>query len=243
MAISALQQTVKSSLEEATKDQKNGIHGIAFAAVNRKGEILAEGAAGTRTQGGSDPVDMETMFYIASCTKFIATIACMQLVEQGKIGLDDAQALYKAVPELEKKQVFDYEKGELRDRKGDITLRMLLAHTAGFGYSFFDPRLGLYAKKVGREFKEWDGDVNTFLDVPLVNDPNTIWEYGTNIDFAGIALERITGLSLGEYCKRNIFEPLGLQNITFFPTKEQKKNIMTMLQRGKHLPSPCSFHR
>jgi CubicO group peptidase (beta-lactamase class C family) len=88
------------------------------------------------------------MFYIASCTEFIVAIVCMQLVEWSKISLDDAQALYEAIPELEKKQVFDAEKGELRNRKGNITLRMLLAHTAGFGYSFFDPRHGMYAGRL-----------------------------------------------------------------------------------------------
>ena len=175
---------------------------------------------------------------IASCTKFIATIACMQLVEQGKIGLDDHDALYKLIPELKSKQVFDFEKGELRDRKGEITLRKLLAHTAGFGYSFFDPRVAMYESKAGRKFEEWDGKRSTFLEAPLLNDPDTIWEYGINIDYAGMVVEALSGLTLGEYCKKNIFEPLGLKNITFFPSAEQKKNIMTMYQRGEYLPSP-----
>lgn len=155
----------------------------------------------------------------------------MQLVEQGKIGLDDAEAVYKAIPELRNKQVFDYEKNEMRERKGDITLRKLLAHTAGFGYSFFDPRVGLYEKKTGKTLSEWDGKKSTMLDAPLLQDPDSTWEYGTNIDFAGIIVEEVSGLKLGEYCKKNIFDPLGLQNITWFPTATQKKNIMTMLQR------------
>ena len=109
----------------------------------------------------------------------------MQLVESGKIGLDDHTALYKLIPELESKQVFDHESGKLRPRKGEITLRKLLAHTAGFGYSFFDPRVGLYEGVAGRKFEEWDGKRGTFLEAPLVNDPDAIWEYGINIDYAG----------------------------------------------------------
>jgi CubicO group peptidase (beta-lactamase class C family) len=233
MTIPQAQSAVQASLDQATKDPKNGIHGIAFVAVDKNGDVLAQHASGTRSQSnGNDPVTMETMFYIASCTKFIVTIACMQLVEQGKIGLDDAQALYKICPELEKVQVFDVEKGELRPRKGDITLRKLLAHTAGFGYGFFDVRLKLYGQKIGRDFNEFSGDIKDIIDQPLFNDPDTVWEYGINIDWAGIVVERISGLTLGEYCKKNIFEPLGLKNITFFPTAEQKQNIMTMLQRG-----------
>ncbi|KIW01488.1 hypothetical protein, variant [Verruconis gallopava] len=231
MTILQAQRIIEESLDQATKDQLNGLHGIAFVAVNKNGDVLAQHASGTRTQNGSDPVDNETMFYFASCTKFITAIACMQLVEQGRICLDDAEALYKAVPELKEKQVFDVQTGELRPPKGDITLRKLLAHTAGFGYSFFDPRLNMYGQKVGRTFAEWSGNMKDLTDQPLLQDPDTIWEYGINIDWAGIALEKITGLTLGEYCKRCIFEPLGLKNITFFPDAEQKKNIMTMLQR------------
>ena len=66
MVNSNLQSTVQSSLDASTQDQKAGIHGIAFVAVNKKGEVLAEAASGTRTKDGSDKVDMETMF----CTFF-----------------------------------------------------------------------------------------------------------------------------------------------------------------------------
>jgi hypothetical protein len=61
-------------------------------------------------------------------------------------------------------------------------LRKLLAHTAGFGYSFFDARIGMYGQKIGRNFSEWTGDVKDLTDQPLVNDPESIWEYGINID-------------------------------------------------------------
>lgn len=77
MAIQALQETVQSSLDTATKDQKSGIHGIAFVAVNKNGEVLAEAASGTRTQGGKDKVDMETMFWYEAFS--IAAYAAFQL--------------------------------------------------------------------------------------------------------------------------------------------------------------------
>lgn len=231
------QQAIAASLDEATKDPKNNIHGVAFIAVDKNGDVLAQHASGTRSQtNGNDPVDMETMFWIASCTKFIATIAGMQLVEQGKIPLDDSQWLYKIAPELEKKEVFDYEKGVLRSRKGEITFRMLLAHTAGFGYAFFDPRVNMYGQTIGRTYPEWTGVASDILDQPLMNDPGSMWEYGINIDWAGVVIERVSGLKLSEYCKKNIFQPLGIEHITFFPTAEDRKNMMTIVQRGNHLP-------
>lgn len=57
------------------------------------------------------------------------------------------------------------------------------------------------------------------------------WEYGTNIDWAGIALERVSGLTLNEYMQRHIFEPLGIQNINMFPTEHMKANLASMHQR------------
>jgi CubicO group peptidase (beta-lactamase class C family) len=76
---------------------------------------------------------LESVFWIASCTKLLATIACMQAVEQGILNLDDHKQVYQLCPELEKVQVLQ-DDGTLVDKKNDITLRMLLSHTAGFGY-------------------------------------------------------------------------------------------------------------
>lgn len=233
MAISAAQQVVKASLDTCTSNADNGLQGAVFVAVNKEGEVLAQHASGNRSlTKGNDAMDMDTVFYIASCTKFITAIACMQLVEQGKIDLDDAKALYKVCPELEKKEVYDPEKNELRPRKGDITLRKLLAHTAGFGYEFFDERVVMYGKKIGKKFNAFSGDIKDYTEQPLVNDPDSMWEYGINIDWAGIMVERISGQTLDAYFKKNILEPLGLKNVTFFPNEHMAQNIVTMLQRG-----------
>lgn len=79
------------------------------------------------------PMTLDTVFWIASCTKLLATIACMQAVEQGILSLDDHKQVYQLCPELEKVKVLQAD-GSLVDKKNDITLRMLLSHTAGFGY-------------------------------------------------------------------------------------------------------------
>lgn len=237
MVNAAAQKGVEASLDQATSDPINGIHGVAFCAVDRNGDVLAEYATGHRSlDKDAQSVTLETTFYLASCTKFITNIACMQLVEQGKIGLDDPQAVYKLCPKLENIQVYDPATDSLRDRKGDITLRTLLAHTAGFGYTFFDPRVNMYGKKFGRTFDEFSGDIRDITDQPLVNDPGTVWEYGINVDWAGIVLERLTGETLDAYCRKNILEPLGLNHIRWFPDEKMRSNIMSMLQRGEQPP-------
>ena len=67
--------------------------------------------------------------------------------------------------------------------------------------------------------------------MPLVNQPNTIWEYGTGIDWAGIVLERTTGVRLNDWIQQNIMEPLGLKNVNMLPTPEMKKNLAYMHQK------------
>lgn len=91
---------------------------------------------------------MDTVFWIASCTKLLATMACMQAVEQGILRLDDHKQVYELCPELAKVQVLQ-DDGTLVNKKNEITLRMLLSHTAGFGYEFFNPKLRDYGRPVG----------------------------------------------------------------------------------------------
>lgn len=73
--------------------------------------------------------------------------------------------------------------------------------------------------------------MNEVLKMPLVNQPGSRWEYGVNIDWAGIAVERLTGKSLNDYMQENIFQPLGLKTTNMFPTKEMKQNLASMHQR------------
>lgn len=67
--------------------------------------------------------------------------------------------------------------------------------------------------------------------MPLVQQPGTVWEYGTGIDWAGIALERATGVRLNDWIQKNIMEPLGLKNINMIPTEEMKKELAFMHQK------------
>jgi CubicO group peptidase (beta-lactamase class C family) len=101
--------------------------------------------------------------------------------------------------------------------------------TAGFGYEFFNTKLRNYGRPVG--FDVFSGDPTEVLRMPLVNQPGSRWEYGINIDWAGIALERQTGQSLNDYMQEHIFQPLGIHNTNMFPTKEMKSNLACMHQR------------
>ena len=155
---------------------KGSIAGMVFVAVDKSGELVTHHCTGKRGKDSDVAMDLDTVFWIASCTKLITGIACMQLVEQGKISIEDSKALYAVLPELKDKKVL--ENGKLVDKKRDITLRMLLDHTAGFGYAFFDPRLRDWGYPVGID--EFSGDASDILDAPLVNQPGDAWEYGVS---------------------------------------------------------------
>lgn len=229
---------LKAQIDELTSDP-NGAPGIVFAAVNKAGDIIFEHASGKTGVGQSDPMTMETVFWIASCTKMITGIACMQLVEQGVLKLDDVASVEKLCPELKAVKVLE-ESGKLVDKKQGITLRMLLSHTAGFGYSFFNSKLLRYYGAAGLD--EFSGSYHDFLSQPLVNQPGERWEYGINIDYAGLCLERATGLSLNDYFQKHIFKPMGITHINMFPTPEMVSKLAFMNTRspdGNLSPNPA----
>ncbi|KAL2011493.1 hypothetical protein VTN00DRAFT_4211 [Thermoascus crustaceus] len=222
--VQALQQRV----DAACANQETGIPGTAVVVVDREGRELFAHAAGKRGYGSKEPMTLDNIFWIASCTKMVVGVACMQLVEQGKLALDDAAQVESLCPELKDLKVLQ-DDGTLVEKKRGITLRMLLSHTAGFGYTFFNEKLRDYSKPIG--YDEFSGHVSDMLQ-PLVFQPGEGWQYGLGIDWAGVCLERVTGLSLNDYLHQNIFEPLGLKNISMFPTASMKARLAYMNQRA-----------
>ncbi len=88
---------LKSQIDALTSDP-TGAPGIVYAAVNKQGDLIFEHASGKVGAGKDEPMTMESVFWIASCTKMITGIAAMQLVEQGKLKLDDVEGVEKLAP-------------------------------------------------------------------------------------------------------------------------------------------------
>lgn len=124
--------SLRSTVNAATSNPEK-IPGVVFASVNARGEAIFNHASGLRGIDTAEPMSMDTVFWIASCTKMICAVACMQLVEKGKLDLDDANQVEKLCPELAAVKILKGvdEKGRpvLQEKKGRITLRMLLSHT------------------------------------------------------------------------------------------------------------------
>src|SRR6476660_3637050 len=187
---------------------------VAMAATGN--EVIYQGAFGKRDLSKGDAKEnamtADSVFWIASMTKAITTAAGMQFVEQGKLSLDEP--IGKLLPDLASPQVlegFDA-KGEpkLRAAKKPITLRHLMTHTAGFVYDIWNGDMAAYLAKTGLP-----GIIscqNAALKTPIMTDPGTRWEYGTNIDFVGKAVEAASGKRLDAYLRDNLFAPLGMSD-------------------------------
>ena len=203
---------------------------VAMAATGN--EVIYQGAFGRRDLGKDDPMTADSVFWIASMTKAITSAAAMQLVEQGKLSLDEP--IGKLLPDLANPQVlegFDTSgEPKLRPASRPITLRHLMTHTAGFCYDMWNGDMGKYLEKTGTP-----GIItclNAALKTPIMTDPGTRWEYGTNVDFVGKAVEAVSGQKLDAYLRDHLFAPLGMADTGFKITDSQRKRLVGMHARG-----------
>jgi methyl acetate hydrolase len=203
---------------------------VAMAATSR--EVIYQGAFGKRDLGKDDPMTPDSVFWIASMTKAITTAAAMQLVEQGKLALD--APIGKLLPDLASPQVLegfdDSGEPKLRAASRPITLRHLMTHTAGFCYDMWNADMGRHMEKTGTP-----GIItcqNAALKTPIMTDPGTRWEYGTNIDFVGKAVEAASGQRLDAYLRDHVFAPLGMDDTGFKIGDSQRKRLVGMHARG-----------
>ncbi|KAK2010047.1 beta-lactamase [Colletotrichum eremochloae] len=233
---------LKAIVENAVATGSKGVPATTVVVVDHTGAEQFAYSAGKRGISSKEAMTLDNVFWIASCTKMIVGIACMQLVEKGLLKLDDSHQLEKLCPELADIKVLDAE-GKLVDKVRGITLRMLLTHTAGFGYTFFNTRLRDWSLPAGVD--EFSGSIRDMVQ-PLLFQPGEGWQYGIGIDWAGIALERVTNTSLNEYIQTNICQPLGLQNVNMFPTPQMKAQLAYMHQKrpdGKVVTRDHILHR
>ncbi len=207
------------------------VPGVVAMVTDRQRNIY-EGAAGKRRLDRDADMTTDTVFGIFSTTKALTGTAALQLVEEGKLDLDAPAKNY--APDIGKLQViegFDPD-GEprLRAPKRDVTTRMLLLHTAGMGYDFFNEKYNRLAQEKGQP-SVITGSKKALM-TPLLFDPGDKWEYGSNMDWCGQVIEAIAGKRLGEVFKTRILEPLGMRDTTFELTDALRSRLAGMHARN-----------
>lgn len=229
--------------------ESGAIPGVVATAADAGGTIF-EAGFGKRDVTGDAPMTPDTVVWIASMTKAVTAACAMQLVEQGKLSLNEPIATI--VPELGRVQVlegFDAAgKPRLRAARQPITLRHLLTHTSGFAYDLWNAEIGRYMEATGTP-----GIItckNAALALPLIADPGERWEYGISIDWVGKAVEAVSGVKLDRYMREHLLEPLGMSDTTFRITDEQRRRLARVHARTSdgivatdtELPQDPEFH-
>lgn len=214
----------------AAAPNTNGLDALLRTAVEQKRVPYVVGAVTTGrgiAYEHAEGIGLEAIFSIASMTKPVTSIAVMQLIEAGKIKLDEPAATY--APELAGVRVL--EKGSMRSPSAPITVRHLLTHTSGFGYEFMHRDLYdmVASGKIPSQMAGGDG----FLKAPLLFDPGSRWEYGISIDWLGRIVERVSGQSLEAYFRQHIFDPLGMKDSFFVVPADKQARVAKMFHRTK----------
>ncbi len=192
------------------------------AALMKDHQLIYAKTWGQRNREESLPVEDDTIWRIYSMTKPITSVAVMQLVEAGKLKLDEPASSY--LPDFKDLNVLV--DGEEVDCLREMTVRDLLRHTSGLSYGFFgDTPVDQAYKKAGVLIfdKNLAETVSKLGKIPLLHQPGTRFHYSASTDVLGRVVEVASGVSFKDYLQQNIFDPLDMRD-TFFTVPEDKRD-------------------
>lgn len=214
--------SIKSRMQEAIDG--DFLHGALILVGNSEGVGMLE-SVGYQTAEGKTPVNKDSIFRIYSMTKPIISVAIMSMVEDGLIGLDDPVEKY--IPSFADLEVMDQETGQTRPAERSISIRNLLTHESGVIQEFFSPdsALGkLYGENLRGDMmlQDW---ASILGDLPVYFEPGTAWHYGHSTSVLGAVLEVAGGKTLDLVLEERIFEPLGMDETTFWVPPQKKYRV------------------
>ncbi len=212
---------------------KKGWLNGAVGLIVRNGKVVYYKPAGYNDLASKKALAKDDIFRIASQTKAITSVAVMMLYEEGKFLLDDPIAAY--IPAFANETVLD--KFNEKDStyttvaaKRQATIRDLLTHTSGLGYAQIGSKEAnaIYAKNnitagIDVHDDKLSDAMNRLGKLPLMHQPGERWTYGLNVDVLGDLVEIWSGMSLDEFFRTRIFEPLGMAD-TYFNVPATKAN-------------------
>ena len=205
--------------------ERKDVPGVVALVTDRE-RVLYQGAFGVADVATSRPLTQDALFRIASMTKPVTSVALMQLVEQGRLGLDDPAAKYlPQLAELKVIESFDAATGayQLRPPARPPTVRHFLTHTSGLAYPF--------TSATWRDFKPRAGETYPFGG-PLLFDPGERWQYSTSTDVVGRVVEVVSGQKLEDYFRRHILAPLKMNDTSYNVPEAKGPRLVAQQQRG-----------
>ncbi|SFW70281.1 CubicO group peptidase, beta-lactamase class C family [Sinomicrobium oceani] len=227
----------------------------AVALIAHDGKIVyhkGTGYADIREKRNMAP---NTIFRIASQTKAITSTAVMMLFEEGKLLLDDPVSLY--IPEFKDQGVLDEFKPAdstytTVPARRAVTIRDLLTHTSGIGYAVIGSkeanaiyaRAGIPAGFVAEPLKLGD-KMKILAKLPLTHQPGEKFTYGLNTDVLGYVVEVVSGISLDDFFRQRIFQPLQMNDTYFYLPRDKQARLAEVYvenQAGETVEAPQVSH-
>ena len=219
----ALQKAMKTSIE------KGQVAGVSLL-VEKEGKEVCFLADGLADREAGKEMQRDTIFRLYSQTKPVCAAAAMVLVERGL--LDLCQPVSDFLPGFQNQMV--WENGQNRPVKREMQVHDLLGMTSGLYYPDETCVTGIQTAKI---FEELDrrllGDnpmttqelANALGKCSLAFEPGSSWNYGTSADILGAVIEVVSGMTLGEFMKKEIFEPLGMKDTAFWVPEEKQGRL------------------
>jgi CubicO group peptidase (beta-lactamase class C family) len=217
---------------------KDGRMNGGVALIVRDGKVVYYKAFGNDDIASKKPLQRDAIFRIASQTKAITSVAVMMLYEEGKFLLDEPVSNF--IPEFRSPRVLDkFNKEDSTyttvPAKREITIRDLLTHTSGIGYAQIGTpeQNAIYYKAgivggIGVDNIVLADKMKLLGKQPLFHQPGERWTYGLNTDVLGYLVEVVSGMSLDEFFRKRIFEPLGMKDTYFYLPKEKQGRLVNL---------------
>ena len=201
------------------------------AMVGHRDGAVWSGAAGERSPG--QPASLDTVFRIFSMTKAVGSMAAMILMDRGKLSADaTVQSIVPEFAQLPLLDGFDTSGAPiLRTPKVKATVRHLATHTCGLCYEFWNAAMARYMQASGAPAIL--SGLTRAMNYPLQFEPGTQWGYGIGIDWLGRVVETVDGRRIDQFCREEIFEPLGMTDTAFEMLPHMQPRLANVCIRGE----------
>ena len=209
----------------------------AVTMIIHNGIVVHQGALGYKNVSTKTPMKIDDLFYIQSMTKPIISTAFMMLYEEGYFKLDDPVSKY--IPEFKNfrvvRSVNDGPDDPTDSLKSEMTITQLISHSSGLMHGLNDnPVEKRFRKGYFNQSKTIQERVSNITKFPLLAQPGTQWNYSAGPDVLCVLIEKFSGMSVNEFLKTRIFDPLEMKSTGYNVPKSEQSKIVSLHLKGNN---------